>query len=59
VIRLSAEELQKPENDSYLMAVKRTAALQFVRSHFVGRVIHSNTEAWKRRLLELWDTVIL
>jgi len=54
VIRLTAQELKKPENSSYYMAAKRTAALQFVRSNFVGRIIHSNPAAWKRSLLKLW-----
>ncbi|MDR0293677.1 MAG: zinc ribbon domain-containing protein [Oscillospiraceae bacterium] len=54
VIRLSDEELRKPENADYHMAAKRTSALQFVRSNFAGRVIHSGAEAWKRGLTELW-----
>ena len=54
VIRLSDEELWKPENADYFMAVKRTAALRFIRSNFCGRVIHSGAENWKRRLTELW-----
>ena len=55
VIRLSDEELRKPENADYYMAMKRTAALQFVRSNFVGRVIHSSPGNWKRKLTELWN----
>jgi hypothetical protein len=54
VIRLSDEELRKPENADYRVAAKRTAALQFVRSNFAGRVIHSGVEAWKRKLMEMW-----
>jgi len=56
VIRLSDEELKKPENADYYMASKRTAALQFVRSNFVCRVIHSSPESWKRNLTESWTT---
>ena len=52
VIRLTDEELKKPENADYYMAAKRTAALQFVRKNFVGRVIHSSAEIWKRKLIE-------
>ncbi|MDR0875397.1 MAG: hypothetical protein LBN12_04225 [Clostridiales Family XIII bacterium] len=52
VIRLTDEELRKPENTDYYMAAKRTAALQFVRAHFAGRVIHSNPNAWKQSLQE-------
>jgi len=55
VIRLTDEELQKPENADYYMAAKRTAALQLVRSCFCGRVIHSSPENWKRKLSELWQ----
>lgn len=55
VIRLSDEELQKPENSDYYMAAKRNAALQFVRSNFAGRIIHSGADNWKRKLLEAWS----
>ena len=54
VIRFSDEELRKAENADYYMAAKRTVALQFVRAKFVGRVIHTNIEVWKRKLMELW-----
>ncbi|MCL1811225.1 MAG: hypothetical protein FWG41_03275 [Methanomassiliicoccaceae archaeon] len=54
VIRLNEEELLKPENADYYMAAKRTASLQYVRDNFVGRVIHSSQESWKRKLMELW-----
>jgi hypothetical protein len=48
-------ELRKPENADYYMAAKRTASLQFIRSNFTGRVIHSSPESWKRKLMELWS----
>ena len=54
VLCLSDEELCRPENTDYCMAVKRTAALQFVRSNYVGRLIHTNAEAWKRDLMEFF-----
>jgi len=54
VIRLTDEELLRPENADYYMASKRTAALKFIRSSFIGRAIHSSPEAWKRKLTELW-----
>jgi len=54
VIRLSDEELRKPEYADYYMASKRTTALFLIRENFVGRVIHSSPEAWKRKLTELW-----
>jgi hypothetical protein len=55
VIRLSDEELCKPENADYYMAAKRTAALQFVRANFIGRVIHTGADAWRRKLAGLWN----
>lgn len=55
VIRMTDEELRKPENADYLMAAKRTAALQFVRSGFTGRIIHSGADTWKRKLTEIWN----
>lgn len=54
VIRLSDTELLRPENAIYYMAAKRTTSLQFVRSHFAGRVIHAKLSTWKQKLLALW-----
>jgi len=54
VIRLSDDELKKPENADYFMATKRTASLQFVRANYAGRVIHASLEPWKRTLMEIW-----
>jgi len=54
VIRLTDEELLKPDYADYYMAAKRTPSLQFIRANFVGRVIHSSPEAWKRKLKEIW-----
>ena len=53
VIRLTDEELRKPENADYYMAAKRTASLQFVRSNFASRIIHTNLEAWVAKLRSL------
>jgi hypothetical protein len=50
VIRLTDEELKKPEYVDYYMASKRTPALQFVRSRFAGRAIHSNLSAWRKKI---------
>ena len=55
VIRMTDESLRKPENADCYMAAKRTASLQFVRRSFTGRLIHSNPEAWKRKLTEIWS----
>lgn len=56
VIRLTDTELLKPENADYLMASDRTAALRFIRGHFIGRIIHSGIDTWKSKLTELWRT---
>ena len=54
VIRLTDEELRKPENSDYYMAAKRTAALILIRTNFAGRVIHSSHDSWKNKLNGLW-----
>jgi hypothetical protein len=56
VIRLTAQELLEPQNADYYMAAKRTAALKLVLASFVGRVIHSSVDGWRRRLLEIWQS---
>jgi hypothetical protein len=55
VIRLSDDELLKPEYASYYMASKRMRSLQFIRKNFVTRIIHSSPEAWKRKLDEAFN----
>jgi len=57
IIRMTDEELRKPENADYYMAAKRTAPLQFVRSNIIGRIIHSSVDTWKCKLTELWRIV--
>lgn len=52
VIRLSDDELNKPEYAEYDMAIKRNASLRFIRRCFAGRVIHCSPERWKQGLLE-------
>jgi len=52
VISLTEEELTKEEFSDYAMAVKRTAALRFIRGCFTGRVIHSTPESWKRDIFK-------
>ncbi len=56
-IRLSDEELRKPQFAHYLMASERTAALRFVRENYAGRIIHSGPDAWKRGLQAAWGLV--
>ncbi len=50
VIRLKEDELKRPEYTDYMMAVKRTAALQYLRSRFAGRVIHTSEESWQKEM---------
>ncbi|NLG36709.1 MAG: hypothetical protein GX549_01745 [Clostridiales bacterium] len=51
-IRLTDDELRRPEYAEYLMAVRRNPALRFIRSSFAGRVIHSSPERWAQGCLE-------
>ncbi|MCL2653488.1 MAG: hypothetical protein FWD63_06845 [Propionibacteriaceae bacterium] len=46
VVSLPAEELGRPSNNYYAMAVRRTQALQFMRDNLAGRVIHNSPDAW-------------
>ncbi|MCL2696014.1 MAG: PH domain-containing protein [Clostridiales bacterium] len=50
VIRLTPDELRLPQYGNYKMAVRRNASLQFIRSCFVGRVIHATPESWRRNI---------
>jgi len=50
VIRLTDDELTRPDCADMAMAVRRNGALRFTRSHFAGRVIHSSPEHWKREM---------
>ncbi|MDR2957415.1 MAG: hypothetical protein LBU61_04435, partial [Coriobacteriales bacterium] len=52
-IWLSDDELHKPQNADYYMAAKRTAALKFVRSKLVTRIIHSSVANWRQKLLDI------
>lgn len=51
IIRLSEDELKKPENADIALALKRNRALRFVRNSFAGRVIHSSPERWKQGVM--------
>ncbi len=48
VIRLPEDALQKPEYADYAMAIRRNAALRFVRGSFAARVIHASVDSWKK-----------
>ena len=53
VIRLTEEEMGKPENDLYRMAEDRNESLRLIRSSFAGRAIHRSLESWKSQVNEL------
>ncbi|MCL2491437.1 MAG: hypothetical protein FWE87_01635 [Coriobacteriia bacterium] len=50
VISMPEEKLGLPENRRYAMAVKRSPALAKVREGFLGRVIHSSLDTWKKNV---------
>jgi len=54
VIRLTDEELLKPEYADYYMASKRTESLKYIRANFAARIIHHSPESWKSKLIETW-----
>ena len=53
VISMPDGELKRPENGLYAMAVKRTAALRYLRAAFTGRAIHRSPESW-RKSIDAW-----
>jgi len=46
VVSLPEDELSRPSNSAYAMAVRRTPALRFMRDNLAGRVVHSSPDAW-------------
>jgi hypothetical protein len=54
-ISVAEDKLRSAEYNNYYMAVKRTAALRFMRKCFAGRVIHSSPESWEREILRMFD----
>ena len=50
VISIPEAALKQEKNDLYAMAVKRTAALRFLRACFAGRAIHRSPEAWRSQI---------
>ncbi len=50
VIWIGKEALEKPENAPYRMAIRRTAALRFLRSCFAGRAMHNSADAWRKEV---------
>lgn len=56
-IYMSEAQMQKPENAHYLRSVERVLALAELRANFMGRVAHTNPEAWRRGLEEIILTI--
>jgi len=46
VISMPDDELRQAQNSGYAMAVRRTAALRFMRDNLLGRVIHTSLDSW-------------
>jgi len=54
VISMDEDKLALVQNRRYAMAVQRSSALRKVRAAFVGRVIHTTPESWKKNLLSFF-----
>lgn len=52
-IYLSPEQLSKPLYVKYMYSIESQPALKLIRKHFIGRVIHSNTEQWKQDVMDI------
>lgn len=52
-IYLSRSQLTKPQYIKYLYSIENQPALKLIRKHFIGRVIHSNPEQWKKDTLDI------
>jgi hypothetical protein len=56
-IYMSDAEMEKPENAHYLRSIERVPALADLRRNFIGRVAHTNPEAWRKGLEELLNRI--
>jgi hypothetical protein len=54
-IYLSEDKLKEPQYQNYLYAIQRLPELNELRNLFIGRVVHSSIEQWKRDVMELLD----
>jgi hypothetical protein len=54
-VYLSDEQLKKPQYLKYQYAVERLPSLRLLRKHFIGRIIHSSTEQWKKDVMDIID----
>ena len=52
-IYLPDEKLEEPQYQKYKFAVGKIPALQELRQLFIGRVIHSSPEQWKKDVMDL------
>lgn len=52
-IYLPEEKLSEPQYQKYKIAIQKMPALQTLRTHFIGRVIHRTAEQWENDVLEL------
>jgi hypothetical protein len=50
---LPTERFEEAEYVKYKIALHRIPSLQFIRSMFIGRIIHSLPEQWKSHVMEL------
>jgi hypothetical protein len=52
-IYLPDEKLDEPRYQKYQFSIQLIPGLQMLRSHFIGRVIHSSPEQWKTDVMSL------
>jgi hypothetical protein len=52
-IYLSRSQLLNPKYIKYLYSIENQPALKLIRNHFIGRVIHSNPDQWKKDVLDI------
>lgn len=52
-IYLPDERLEEPRYQKYLFSIEKLPALQMLRCHFIGRVIHSSPDQWKKDVTDL------
>lgn len=52
-IYLTEKRLTDPQYERYRFAIQRLPSLQDLRNHFIGRVIHTSPEQWKKDVMDL------
>ncbi|MCX6642570.1 MAG: hypothetical protein NTV15_04190 [Candidatus Bathyarchaeota archaeon] len=52
-IYMSEDKLAEPENEKYIYAATKLNSLKYLRKHFIGRIIHSSPEQWKKSLEDI------